>query len=376
MRGQLECLAQFGFPESLSLDRLSIHTVSEIESFQRAVITGKSYVMPNKDDDAQMRQWREIDEVKSYVVTPVKVGSKVFGTLSFGASCRYEYTPLEVAGFESIANSIGVSITNFRNFHNRQADIIEKIKTSTSITAADIAQTARHEAREHLNMAQEILLLMRAYMKTPSRDNFKQTADLIPKLAVTVEDVGLSLNKIRDITKPPEQTKIRCKLNEIWADAFRIVQWRLDSERIDYFVSEKIIEADVFPDYLLHAFLNLIINSIDAFREFGKKTNRSIKVEIEEPSDSANTIRIKYTDNASGIDPSKLKSTETKEHSIEDIFQPGVTSKKGGSGYGLYLVRNIMQEHKGSVNLISHRSGVQFELILPKPLFKRNKMKG
>lgn len=120
----------------------------------------------------------------------------------------------------------------------------------------------------------------------------------------------------------------------------------------------------------MHAFLNLIMNSIDAFSAYGKRRNRKIEVRIM-PSNYAE-VSLTYTDNAAGIDSSKIycNGVNSEIPLKELIFQPGITSKKDqGSGFGLYLVRQILTEHGGSIDLISHRNGVQFKIILPHNAF-------
>jgi len=45
-----------------------------------------------------------------------------------------------------------------------------------------------------------------------------------------------------------------------------------------------------------------------------------------------------------------------------------VTSKKMGSGYGLWLVRRVMTYHRGSIDLRDIRHGAVFELTLRRNL--------
>ena len=51
---------------------------------------------------------------------------------------------------------------------------------------------------------------------------------------------------------------------------------------------------------------------------------------------------------------------------LDEIFKPGYTTKDGGSGYGLFLARRIMEEHGGRIHLGqgANRGGV-VELWLP-----------
>ena len=75
-----------------------------------------------------------------------------------------------------------------------------------------------------------------------------------------------------------------------------------------------------------------------------------------------------YTDTAGGIDPSTLTVPRSRRDlPLEQlIFEPGVTSKSDGTGFGLWLVRQILNEHRGSIDLLSHRGGVSFAIQLPR----------
>ncbi|MFP6639019.1 MAG: ATP-binding protein, partial [Myxococcota bacterium] len=51
---------------------------------------------------------------------------------------------------------------------------------------------------------------------------------------------------------------------------------------------------------------------------------------------------------------------------LAEIFKPGFTTKQGGSGYGLFLARRIIEEHGGSVEAGSRPDGgALFEIVLP-----------
>lgn len=92
------------------------------------------------------------------------------------------------------------------------------------------------------------------------------------------------------------------------------------------------LKAD--PVQLEQALINLLKNALEAVAE---SDNGAISIQARIDSNNAPVIEV--TDNGSGIAPDKL----------EKIFIPFFTSKRQGTGIGLFLVKQIMQAHRGSV---------------------------
>jgi signal transduction histidine kinase len=66
--------------------------------------------------------------------------------------------------------------------------------------------------------------------------------------------------------------------------------------------------------------------------------------------------RITVTDTGRGI----------PEHQISQIFRPFYTTRGNGTGLGLSLVRRIVDEHHGRINVTSEvGKGSTFEVLLP-----------
>jgi signal transduction histidine kinase len=102
------------------------------------------------------------------------------------------------------------------------------------------------------------------------------------------------------------------------------------------------------PDRLQQAVLNLVLNAIQAMPQGGK-------VELQ-TSEAAGLVRVSVTDTGPGL-PQAL---------AEQLFDTRVTTKPGGSGLGLPLVRMIAEAHGGSVWYRSDPGkGATFTLVLP-----------
>lgn len=100
---------------------------------------------------------------------------------------------------------------------------------------------------------------------------------------------------------------------------------------------------------LTRAFRNLLGNAVEAVSE---QSDPRIEVMITE---SDGFVDVAITDNGPGVQP---------EH-LERIWFPDFTTKKRGTGLGLALVRQTVQAHGGSAELIARDDGACFLIRLP-----------
>jgi two-component system sensor kinase FixL len=103
---------------------------------------------------------------------------------------------------------------------------------------------------------------------------------------------------------------------------------------------------------IMQVLLNLGQNSIDAFQSYYvSKPLLCIETELQE-----NQIIVHFRDNGPGI-PAEL---------ADKILTPYFTTKKEGTGLGLYISRNFIKAHGGELAFnITHGEGAWFYFTLP-----------
>jgi signal transduction histidine kinase len=373
----LRCIAKFGL--KMEKSELDLEPVDKYGPFRRAMNSKKPIAFPDAShEDARLGGFldrTELDRVRSYVIAPILVGDSIFGTLSFAAGTRYNYSSLEIVGFETIANVIGTSITNYRNAQTVSQLYKNDGEVAFGSIALEVAQAARHEARNFIeSVSFELANLL--FLASKPRENSSRIQEKVEQISNNVQEIDRALNKIRDVSKPPKRELMTVSLKTVISEAAILVSGKIDKERVNVRPSEgKDIELEVYPERLRHAFLNLFLNSLDAFAAKKKQSGREIVIQIDIGSPSSEEVRIRYADNATGIDPVKLivpQNLEVVPPVNELVFLPGVTSKPKGSGHGLFLVRRIIDEHDGSIDLVDYRNGVVFEIRLPKKSSNKN----
>jgi len=158
----------------------------------------------------------------------------------------------------------------------------------------------------------------------------------------TIEETGKGLlnfvDKYRSLTSLPDPDLRRFTIESL----FRRCKLLMES---DISGNIKIIES-AFPediaivaDYaqIEQILINLIKNSVDAL---SKKKSGTIRLKAMYADDS---ILVQVEDNGIGI----------SGDIIEDIFVPFYTTKENGSGIGLSLSKQIMQNHNGTISVNS-----------------------
>jgi signal transduction histidine kinase len=116
------------------------------------------------------------------------------------------------------------------------------------------------------------------------------------------------------------------------------------------------------PEKLRQAFLNIILNGLQATESGG---NVTITVFHEEANDNGTGwLDLSFSDTGHGIDSDTL----------ERIFEPFYTSKEGGTGLGLAITRKIVESHGGHIEVKSRSGeGTDFRIRLPLKLIERGK---
>jgi PAS domain S-box-containing protein len=106
------------------------------------------------------------------------------------------------------------------------------------------------------------------------------------------------------------------------------------------------------PDDLKRAVLNIMVNSIDALSSVAGHQGE-INIEFSRDNDK---LVLVIQDNGPGID----KEEQDK------IFTPYFTTKKGGTGLGLYIAQRIIRDHEGTIIVESEKgSGTKFTIAFP-----------
>jgi signal transduction histidine kinase len=251
-------------------------------------------------------------------------------------------------------DEIGKLIEEYNKMVVKLEESAKLLKRSERETAwREIAQQIAHEIRNPLTP----IKLNIQYLQKSFKENdpeFKQKLDSITQSIISqIESLNEVASMFSDLSRLNTKQKVELDIIPLIKSSISLYK---NYDNIDFKIKSDIKEAYVYAreSELLRVFNNLIKNSVQSISAEG-----IVDVNIEETNDYF-VVKIK--------DTGKGMSDEVKQK----IFSPYFTTKSGGTGIGLAIVKNIISEMGGNIEFVSEEGkGTTFLLRLPK--IKTNK---
>src|SRR3989338_5875635 len=233
---------------------------------------------------------------------------------------------------------------------------VELVKSEKLASLGQLSATVAHEIRNPLTS-----IKMRLYSLRKEVEDKRGAREDLSTIESEVARLERIVQSFLDLSKLPQPQKTLCTINGILNDATDLLSKKASTQSVhierNLSPDMPILEAD--HDQLKQAFINLMLNSLEAMPGGGKLVLTSF-LESKNNKDKR-YVRIKIEDTGSGIDP-KIRQT---------LFEPFVTTKETGSGLGLYITRKIINSHMGEL-LIQNRPTKGAEALVRMPIGTKN----
>jgi signal transduction histidine kinase len=159
---------------------------------------------------------------------------------------------------------------------------------------------------------------------------------------IIVEEANRLNDKVTeflDFARPRIPNLQSCSLEKVVDRSLEFLQPEIDKRQISI---ERHYQGDgqpqvADPDLLHQAFLNILLNAIQAMPRGG-----ALSVAID-PGPNGQGRQIRFADSGEGIDADTARK----------VFNPFFTTKERGSGLGLPIVKSIIESHQGAIKIDS-----------------------
>ena len=308
--------------------------------------------------------------IQSFDETGVTTRSMYSPRALFGLRSDGEEFPIEatISQVESEGQKLYTVILRDVTLRRQAEEAL--VKSEKLASAGRLAATIAHEINNPLAAVTNLLYLARC------EENLPEAARQRLQLADT------ELRRVAHITKQTlgfyrdESAPVRFDPAELLDDVLALLETRVKAREV---AVEKRYRAHLHvlgsQGEIRQVFSNVISNAIEAVQPGGRlhikvSSSRDWRspASCDWRSPAGPGVRISFADTGHGIAPENL----------ERIFEPFFTTKKdAGTGLGLWVCRQIVDKHGGSIRLRSRttplRPGTVFSIFLPVAAVFENK---
>lgn len=283
--------------------------------------------------------WRDVpleDRFSTMVLMPVFMGWVTWGSTSLAGLLKRASDGLSELNSQLQENQ-GLLELRIRErtqeLQESQALLVQQEKQAAfGLLAAGIA----HEVGNPLAAISSLVQLLNR------RDIDQHTREKLQLVDDQLRRIQRTLRELVDFSRPTNLTDSRCDIHDVIGNALNIAKYykRKKGKRIITRFVADVPALQTVRDQLVQVFLNLILNAMDATEEGG-----AIEIVTRLKDES---LQIDVTDDGRGIAPAD----------VDRIFQPYFTTKDTGTGLGLFVCRNLVEQKLGgAMELVAAEPG-------------------
>jgi len=217
----------------------------------------------------------------------------------------------------------------------QQQRLADQIKRQEQLTAmGHLASGVAHEIRNPLNAISMIAQRLKLEF-TPQSDKaeYRHLTDTVVHESRRINDI---VRQFLQFAKPAPLNKQPAEIGEIMQKVAALIQPAADEKKIKVTVDGQAVKAvEMDEDKIQQALLNLAQNSVDACSQ-GNEIRLAWRM-VEQK------IAITISDDGPGI----------SEQDLPKIFHLYYTTRERGTGIGLSIVQQIINQHNGMITVES-----------------------
>ena len=263
----------------------------------------------------------------------------------------------------TILNSVGIMVVAIvaaiiilqlyqRNLKKLEAMEKQIRENEKLVSLANLTAGVAHEVRNPLNSIAITIQRLQMEFNPKSKEDKEEYHSLTAIMKKEVDRINTIVTDLLEFSSPFSPNKSNFSVEEFLNENLSLFKEEAANKDVKVMAESRTNGAVFFGDRekLTQVLINLLRNALDATEESG-----TITIISEFFKDQKWELKIK--DDGEGI----------SKNNLNHIFDIYFTTKRTGSGLGLYISRKIVQAHQGSIDLVPNADrGVTAIISLPK----------
>lgn len=279
-----------------------------------------------------------LPDTQSELTVPIKINNQVWGVLDIQEKPPRQLTQRQMNLMVAVADQLAVALQKAHLYQELQAALRqEKTMRAQLLQSERLAVVGRllasvsHELNNPLQAIQNALFLVKDDEALSAQG--RQDLDII--LSET-ERMASLIGRLRTTYRVTQVEDFQdVWLNDIIEDVHALTSTFMRHRGIffTFHPDPALPKIPVIPDKIRQVVLNLFMNAIEAMQEGGELIVHTDHLPQQEQ------VLVSFSDTGPGISPEILPH----------IFEPFVTDKDTGTGLGLTITYDIIQQHGGEI---------------------------
>jgi signal transduction histidine kinase len=255
-----------------------------------------------------------------------------------------------IEGLTDEFGRVGSSFNRMANSLKEQMSVMQRAEQM--VVLGELAAGLAHEIKNPLagiKVSVEVL--------TEDTNISHEDREVLLKAVDEIKRIEVLIKSLLNFAKPPKPEMMNVEVNDV-LDKTVTFSLRHPSLKPGGIKKIRVVrdfdgnlpEVMADPLQLQQAFLNLLLNAIDAMHDGGTLGAKTYFIPDRQ------SVVIEISDTGKGI-PEDMKSR---------IFQPFITTKSRGTGLGLAITSRLIHQHGGDLGVDNNREGgATFRITLP-----------
>jgi signal transduction histidine kinase len=244
---------------------------------------------------------------------------------------------------------IGIAASSFAAFQSILLRVMPEDRAAQQGLIETLAAGVAHEVRNPLNSLQINVGILEQELSETLLDRGAHAFVVLQKIAAEIKRLDDFVSEFLRFARPPRLNVDRVAIRPLLSDLAEFMAPECSKKGVSLRLEVRGPERAWLDGFQLkQSMLNLVLNALQATPAGGHIVART--------SGDDTCLAVAVSDDGEGMAP------ETREK----CFTPFFTTREGGTGLGLPLVRRIVEEHGGSVEVASAAGqGTTVSMLFP-----------